>query len=98
MSNSIRTIPDIAVTGTPVPLKPQSNPGGKGSVSKWASVAIQNTGATGNIYVGDSLVSLTRKSAVLAPGQTYSVSGSAIDPSLIYVMSDTTATASASGS
>lgn len=100
MSNSIRTIPDLTVGTTAVPLTPQNNPNGKGSFHKWASVAIQNNSATAiNVYVGDSLVSTSRKSAFLAQGQTYSISGSAIDPSLIYVLADAPgAIVSASGS
>lgn len=99
MSNAIKTIPDITATTTPVSLLPQNNVGGKGSTHKWASVAIQNNDATNSVYVGDSLVSSSRKSAVLTPGQTYSISGSAVDPSLIFVMSNTgTAIVSASGS
>lgn len=98
MSNSIRTIPDIAVTTTRQPCLPEANAGGQGSVHKWASVSIQNTGGTGNVYVGDSLVTTTRKSAVITPGQSYSISGSAVDPSLIYLVTDTAATASVSGS
>lgn len=100
MSNSIRTIPDLTVGTTAVPLVPEDNAGGQGSRHKWASCSIQNNSTSGQIvYVGDSLVSSTRKSAALTPGQSYSISGSAVDPSLIYVVaSAAAATVSPSGS
>jgi|SRR5882757_685388 len=97
MSASVITIPDITVTATPVSLLPQNNVGGHGSVHKWGVVSIQNNGA-GVVYVGDSLVSATRKAAQLAAGQSWSITGSAIDPSLIFVMSTAGSTVSASGS
>lgn len=102
MSNSIRTIPDLTVGTTAVPLVPESNAGGQGSPHKWASCSIQNNSTVGGgqiVYVGDSLVSPTRKSAALTPGQSYSISGSAVDPSLIYVVASAAgATVSPSGS
>jgi len=96
MSHAIKTLPDIAVTATPVAIRTQNNAGGKGSTSKWHSVTVQNTG-TGTLFVGDSLVSTTRKAASLPAGASYAIIGSAVDPSLIYLVSDTTTTATCSG-
>lgn len=97
MSHAIKTLPDIVVTNIASGVIAQNNAGGKGSTHKWHSVTIQNNGTTGNLYVGDSLVSPTRKAAQLAPGQSYAIIGSAVDPSLIFLVADTTATASISG-
>lgn len=96
MSHAIKTLPDIAVTAVAAPILPQNNLGGKGSTHKWHSVTVQNTGST-VLYVGDSLVSPTRKAASLPAGASYAIIGSAVDPSLIYLVSDTTGTATCSG-
>lgn len=94
MADAIITIPDITVPDMTnlepaIPLLPNT-PGHKGSYHKWSSVSVMASSAngTGKVWIGDSLVSQSRHSAVLSAGQSYSISGSAIDPSLIFVLGD----------
>jgi hypothetical protein len=96
MSHAIKTLPDIAVGTTPVQVKTPNNPGGIGSTSKWHSVTVQNNGA-GTLYVGDSLVSATRKAAALATGQSYAIVGSAVDPAFVWLVASAATTATVSG-
>jgi hypothetical protein len=80
MANAIKTLPQITVGTTAVPLSTSTS-------SKWASVSIQADSAnSGKVYVGDSLVSTTRYSRVLNASDWFTISGSAIDPSKVYVL------------
>lgn len=99
MPNSPKDLPTLAVTGTPVPLIAfVSNgvvPSNGFSHQRWGlSVSVQNDpNSTGILYVGDNTVSTTKYSRALAPGDFYTVTGSAVDPSKVWVVSESTSTA-----
>jgi hypothetical protein len=77
---AIKTLPALTVGTTATQLTNSTH-------SKWASVSIQADPAnSGQVFVGDSLVSTTRYSRVLNAGDWFTVSGSAMDPSKIYVL------------
>jgi len=85
MSNAIKTIPALTVGTTAIPLT-------TGKFHKWASVSLQADSAnSGIVYVGDSLVSATRYSRALSAGDWYSLAGSSVDPTLVYVVASAAA-------
>ena len=78
--SALKTIAALTVGTTPVQLLNSTH-------SKWASVSIQaDPTNTGTVFVGDSLVSTTRYSRVLNAGDWITISGSAVDPSKVYVL------------
>ena len=92
MSNNIKTLPALTVGTTRLQIAAGTN-GSSGNLittenwHKWASVSVQADPAnSGQVYVGDSLVSSTRYSRVLQPGDWYSVAGSAIDINKVWVV------------
>lgn len=97
MSNAVKTLPAVVVGTSAVTIDPVTPNGAVPSNGfthrHWAlSVSIQSDpGNSGLIYVGDNLVSTSRYSRVLNPGEWYTVQGSAVDPNRIYVLSDTAA-------
>lgn len=91
MSNNLKTLPAVTVGATAVQITPTAMQ--SQNYHKWASVSIQSdpTNASGSVvYVGDSLVSTTRYSRALNPGDWWTISGSAIDVNRIYVVGSTT--------
>lgn len=97
MPNSPKDLPTLAVTTTPVPLYVVTDNGtGNGfNHHKFGlSVSVQNDPAsTGILYVGDNTVSTTKYSRALAPGDFYTVAGSSVEPSRVWVVSASTSTA-----
>jgi hypothetical protein len=86
MSNNIKTLPALTVGTTPLAI---TNGTALASQNwhKWASVSVQADPAnTGIVYVGDSLVSNTRYSRALNPGDWYTVAGSAVDVNRVFVL------------
>ncbi len=92
MANTVKLLPTLSVTTAPVRL---SVAPASGAAHHWGlSVSVQNDPASaGKLFVGDATVSTTKYSRVLNAGDYYTVAGSAVDPSTIWVVSDSTATA-----
>jgi hypothetical protein len=93
MSNNVKTLPALTVGTTPLQIaNGVTNPGSGNLITsenwhKWASISLQADAAnSGIVYVGDSLVSATRYSRALNPGDFFSVAGSAIDINRLYVL------------
>lgn len=92
MSNNIKTLPALTVGATALQIAHGTNGSSGNAITtenwhKWASVSIQADPAnSGTVYVGDSLVSTTRYSRVLNPGDWYTVAGSAIDINKVWVV------------
>lgn len=97
MANSPKLLPTLAVAGTPLPLYTVVPNGANNgfSHSKFGlSVSVQNDPTSaGILYVGDNTVSVTQYSRALAPGDFYTVAGSAVNPADVYVVSASTSTA-----
>lgn len=95
MPNTVKTLPAVVVGLTPVPLTTVT-PNGAGNGFNHQhfglSVSVQyDPAGTGILYVGDNLVSSTRYSRALAPGDFYTVAGSAVDPSRVFVVASVAA-------
>lgn len=96
MPNSPKTLPALVVGTSAVPLitVTQNGPVGTGfNHQRWGlSVSVQyDPNGTGVLYVGDNLVSSSRYSRVLQPGDWYTVAGSAVDPSRVFVVASVAA-------
>jgi len=92
MSNNVKTLPALTVGATALQIANGVNGSSGNPITgenwhKWASVSIQaDPSNTGTVYVGDSLVSTTRYSRELQPGDWYTVAGSAIDINKVWVV------------
>lgn len=97
MPNSTALLPTLTVGTVAIPVI-AFVPNGSSPTNGFAhrrfslSVSVQSDPAnTGTIYVGDSTVSITKYSRALSPGDWYTVQGSAVDPSKLYLVSDVAA-------
>ena len=95
MANSPKLLPTLTVGTTAVPLYTVTDNGAGNGFNHHKfglSVSVQSDPLNaGKIFVGDNTVSITKYSRVLAAGDFYTVSGSAVDPSDVWVISDTAA-------
>lgn len=93
MPNTVKTLAPVTVGLTPVRISTVTPNGANNGFNHQhfgLSVSVQyDPAGTGIVFVGDNLVSSTRYSRALAPGDFYTVAGSAVDPSRIFVVSDT---------
>lgn len=86
MSNQLWVLPQQTV-GTIATTIQSTTVGNEGNFAPHASIAIQADPAnSGTLYVGNSLLSTTRYSAALSPGQMWSMVGSAINPGKIFIL------------
>jgi hypothetical protein len=92
MSNNIKTLPALTVGTTALQIASGTNGSSGNAITsenwhKWASVSIQADPAnTGTVFVGDSLISATRYSRELQPGDWYTIAGSAVDINKVWVL------------
>lgn len=95
MPNAPATLPTLTVGLTPIQLITVTDNGtGNGfNHHRWSlSVSVQSDPTNiGLIFVGDVNVSSSRYSRVLRAGDFYTAAGSAVDPSDIWIVSDTAA-------
>lgn len=96
MSNSLKLLPAITVGTTPVAVDQRSQGSATGTlgIHKYASVSIQSDPLnTGKIYVGDNsgTLSTTNYVRILNPGDWFSVAGSAVDASKMFVVASVAA-------
>lgn len=86
MSNQLAVFPQQTV-GTTATTISATTDGNEGNFVPREGVMIQADPAnTGTIYVGNSLLSTTRYSAALTAGQSWSMTGSAINANKIYIL------------
>ena len=86
MSNQLWVLAQQTVGTTATTIQPTTD-GNEGNYTSYASVMIQaDPSNSGTLYVGNSLLSTTRYSAALTAGQTWSLSGSAINAGKIYIL------------
>jgi hypothetical protein len=99
MSNNLKVLPQLTVGATALQVAHgYTNPASGNAFTgetfhKWASITIESdpANAAGTlIYIGNSLLTSTKKARTLNPGDWYTVSGSAIDPNKLYVLGSTT--------
>jgi hypothetical protein len=91
MSNSLKMLPTITVgtTAVAVDQRSQGSAAGTMGIHKYASVSLQADPAnTGKIFVGDNSgnLSTTTYVRVLNAGDWFSVAGSAVDASKMFVL------------
>lgn len=96
MSNTPKLLPSITVGTTAVAVDQRSPGSGVGSnyIHKYASVQIQADPAnSGKVYVGDNTANFTATNyiRVLNAGDWFTVSGSAIDATKIFVLGSASA-------
>lgn len=86
MSTQLRDYPQITVGTTAVSIVSATD-GNEGNFTPHGGFMIfADPTNTGTIYVGTSLVSTTRYSAALTAGQSWSITGSAINGNKIYIL------------
>lgn len=82
MANALAVFLPVTVGVTALTIDPSGV-----NYHKFASVSIQADPLnTGQIYVGNSLLSTTRYARVLNPGDSFTIAGSAIDTTKIFVL------------
>lgn len=96
MSNSLKQLPTVTVGTTAVAVDQRSQGSATGTlgIHKYASVSLQSDPLnTGKIYIGDNSGTLTATSYVriLNPGDFFTITGSAVDPSRMMVIASVAA-------
>lgn len=91
MSNTLKQLPTVTVGTTPVAVDQRSQGSAAGSmgIHKYASVSIQSDPLnTGKIFVGDNsgTLSTTAYVRILNPGDFFTITGSAVDASRMFVV------------